>query len=152
MDITRSYLKDLVYKVNGAAIEVHKNLGPGLLESVYHKCMIEELKLRKLNFQSEFKIPVTYKNINLELDFRCDLFIENCLVIEIKSVNELINIHEAQLLNYMNLLKAPKGILLNFNSQTIFKEGQKTFVNDYYKKLNQLSLLHLFQAKRLRTK
>ena len=136
--ITHKFLNELTFEVIGSAIEVQKNMGRGLIESVYHKCMIEELKLRKLNFQSEFKIPVTYKNINLESDFRCDLFIENCLVIEIKSVNELINIHEAQLLNYMNLLKAPKGILLNFNSQTIFKEGQKTFVNDYYKKLNQL--------------
>jgi GxxExxY protein len=135
--ITHKFLNELTFEVIGCAIEVQKTMGRGLFESVYHKCMIEELKLRKINFHSELKIPVTYKNINLELDFRCDLYIENCLVLEIKSVNELINIHEAQLLNYMNLLKAPKGILLNFNSQTIFKEGQKTFVNDYFKKLDK---------------
>ena len=65
--MTKVSLNNLAYKVFGAIIEVHRNLGPGLLESVYHKCMVEELKLRNINFQSEFKIPVTYKNINLEL-------------------------------------------------------------------------------------
>ena len=87
-NITQKYLNDLTFEVIGSAIEVQKNMGRGLFESVYHKCMVEELKLRNINFQSEFKIPVTYKNINLELDFRCDLFIENCLVVEMKSVNE----------------------------------------------------------------
>ena len=133
--ITHKFLNELTFEVIGSAIEVQKNMGRGLIESVYHKCMIEELKLRKLNFQSEFKIPVTYKNINLELDFRCDLFIENCLVIEIKSVNELINIHEAQLLNYMNLLKAPMGLLINFGVKNIYYEGQKTMVNELYRSL-----------------
>lgn len=81
------------------------------------------------------KIPVIYKTKELEIDFKCDLYIENCLVIELKSVSEINGIHEAQLMTYMKLLKAPKGILINFNCFNIFKEGQKTFVNEYFKNL-----------------
>ncbi len=110
--LTQKYLDELTYEVVGAAIEVHKIMGRGLLESVYHECMKEELAHRKINFTSEFKIPVTYKTKLLNVDFKCDLFIENCLVIELKTVAELNSIFEAQLLNYMNLLKAPKGILI----------------------------------------
>lgn len=78
------------------------------------------------------KIPVIYKNKELEIDFKCDLYIEKCLVVELKAVTEINSIHEAQLLTYMKLLKAPKGILINFNCYNIFKEGQKTFVNEYF--------------------
>ena len=81
------------------------------------------------------KIPVIYKNKELEIDFKCDLYIENCLIIELKTVTEINPIHEAQLLTYMKLLKAPKGILINFNCFNIFKDGQKTFVNEYFKNL-----------------
>lgn len=110
-------------------------MGRGLLENVYHHCMIEELKDRKINFSTEMKIPVLYKNKQLNVDFRCDLFIENCMVVELKATNEMHPVFEAQLLTYMNLLKAPKGILINFNCANIFNEGQKTFVNDVFKKL-----------------
>lgn len=135
--LTQKYLDELTYEVVGAAIEVHKIMGRGLLESVYLECMKEELEHRKINFISEFKIPVTYKTKLLNVDFRCDLFIENCLVIELKTVVELNSIFEAQLLNYMNLLKAPKGILINFNCYNIFKDGQKTFINEYFKQLQR---------------
>ena len=77
-------LKDLVYKVNGAAIEVHKSLGPGLLESVYHKCLIRELELRNVKFQSELSIPIQYKGIEVDAELRCDLLIEDKLVLELK--------------------------------------------------------------------
>jgi GxxExxY protein len=97
--------------------------------------MEEELRHRKINFYTEFKIPVVYKTKTLEMDFRCDLFVENCLVVELKAVNELVSVFDAQLLTYMNLLKAPKGILINFNCSNIFGEGQKTLVNEYFKKL-----------------
>lgn len=133
--ITQKYLDDLTYDVIGCAIEVHKTIGKGLLESVYHQCLKEELNHRKIKFSSEMKIPLIYKNKELEIDFKCDLFIENCLVVELKSVTLLNPIFEAQLQTYMNLLKAPKGIIINFNCFNIFKEGQKTFVNDYFKKL-----------------
>lgn len=135
MNITRSYLKDLVYQVNGAAIEVHKSIGPGLLESVYHQCLKKELELRKINYSSELLLPLKYKGHELESKLRCDLFIENNLVVEIKSVNEINPIFEAQLLTYMNLLNAPIGLLINFNVKNIFYEGQKTFVNEFYSRL-----------------
>ncbi len=133
--ITQTYLDELTYDVIGAAIEVHKTLGSGLLESVYQKCLEEELKYRNINFQSEKTISVIYRDKEMNVDFRCDFFIENCLVVELKSVNEMSSIFEAQLLTYMKLLKSPKGILINFNCFNIFKEGQKTFVNEYFKLL-----------------
>jgi GxxExxY protein len=135
--LSKKYLDDLTYEVVGAAIEVHKEMGRGLLESVYHLCMLEELKHRKINFLTEFKMPVLYKHTELNVDFRCDLFVENCLVVELKAVNDLSPMFEAQLLTYMKLLKAPKGILINFNSTNIFHEGQKTLVNEYFKNLPQ---------------
>ena len=125
----------MTYEVVGSAIEVHKFMGRGLLESVYHQCLIEEFKHRKINFLTEMKVPVIYKGKSLDINFRCDLFVENCLVVEIKSVIDIHKITEAQLLNYMNLLKVPKGILINFNCRNIFNEGQKTYVNEYFKKL-----------------
>ena len=124
--ITKKYLDELTYEVVGASIEVHKTMGRGLLESLYHQCLKEELLHRKINFLTEMKIPVFYK------DFRCDLFIEQCLVVELKSVHEMSNVFEAQLLTYMKLLKCPKGILINFNCNNIFKEGQKTYINEYF--------------------
>lgn len=132
---TKKYLDELTYQVLGAAIEVHKIMGRGLLESVYWQCLIEELIQRKINFLTEMKIPVTYKGKALNIDFRCDLFVENCLVVELKAVQEFHPVHEAQLLNYMNLLHAPKGVLINFNSNNIFREGQKTMVNQYFSRL-----------------
>ncbi len=135
MDITQKYLDDLTYELVGAAIEVHKAMGRGLLESVYHECLKEELLHRKINFLSELKIPVSYRSKKLTIDFRCDFFVENSIIIELKSINEFSAIHEAQLLNYMKLLKAPKGILINFNCNNIFHEGQKTLVNQYFSDL-----------------
>lgn len=135
MVITRSSLKDLVYQVNGAAIEVHKNIGAGLLENVYHQCLKKELELRKKKFSSELQIPLNYKGYELESKLRCDLLIENCLVVELKSVTEMNPIFEAQLLTYMTLLKIPIGLLINFNVKNIYYEGQKTMVNEYYRML-----------------
>ena len=80
-------------------------------------------------------MPVLYKEKELNIDFRCDLFVENCLVVELKAVNEMNTVFEAQLLTYMKLLKAPKGVLINFNCTHIFSEGQKTYVNEYFKLL-----------------
>ena len=133
--VTQKYLDELTYEVIGCSIEVHKTLGRGLLESVYHQCMIEELLERKISFLTEMKVPLIYKTKELKVDFRCDLFVENCLVVELKSVLQLNPIIEAQLQTYMKLLKAPKGIIINFNSSNIFNEGQKTFVNEYFRNL-----------------
>jgi GxxExxY protein len=135
MEITKSFLKDLIYQVNGAAIEVHKALGPGLLESIYHKCLKHELTERRIKFQSELVVPVVYKGLELDAELRCDLFIENILPVELKATDGIHPIHEAQLMTYMKLLKAPEGLLLNFNVTNLFKEGQKTYVNELYRDL-----------------
>jgi len=135
MRITKTYLKHLTYKVNGAAIEVHKSLGPGLLESVYHKCLKHELTLRGIQFQSEISIPIDYKGLETEADLRCDLIIENILPVELKAADSFHPIYDAQLLTYMKLLEAPKGILYNFNVVNLFKEGQKTLVTERFRSL-----------------
>ncbi|MFZ4582964.1 MAG: GxxExxY protein [Paludibacter sp.] len=133
MDLTKKYINDLVYKVVGACIEVHKVLGPGLLESVYHKCLERELTIRNINFKSEYKIPFSYKGLEINIDLRCDFFIENCLVLELKSVETILPIHQAQLLTYMRLLESPKGVLVNFNVDNIFYEGQQCLVNEIFR-------------------
>ncbi|CEN46973.1 conserved hypothetical protein [Capnocytophaga canimorsus] len=137
MMITKTYLDSLTYEIIGSAIEVHKIMGSGLLESVYHQCMREELKIRGIDFLTEMRIPIIYKEKYLDIDFRCDLLVNQSIVVELKAVQELLPIHEAQLLTYMKLLKCPKGILINFNCSNIFKEGQKTFVNEYFSRLSR---------------
>ena len=127
----------MTYEIIGAAIEVHKELGPGLLESVYHKCLKKELETRQIQFETELSVPIEYKGEDIDADLRCDFFVDDCIVVEIKSIDNFKPIFEAQLLTYMKLLKAPKGILINFNVQNIFKEGQKTYVNDYFRNLTE---------------
>lgn len=133
--MTKDDLNRISYEILGAVIEVHKELGPGLLENVYSKCLAKELELRNIQFQTELSVPVSYKNYNLETNLRCDFLVSNNIVLEIKSVSEMNPIFEAQILTYMKLLKVPKGILINFNCKNIFHEGQKTFVNSYFKEL-----------------
>lgn len=135
MNLTKKHLDELTYSFLGCCIHVHKELGPGLLESIYHQCLIEELKYEKISFSSEINVPVYYRDIKIEANLRADLLIENCLVVELKSVQELKPIFKAQLLTYMHLLKAPKGVLVNFNCLNIFKEGQQTFVNNFFSEL-----------------
>lgn len=135
MKLSKNYLKDLVYQVNGAAIEVHKRLGPGLLETVYHQCLIKELELRNINSISEYNIPINYKGFELESKLRCDILVEDILIVELKAVAEMNPIYEAQLLTYMNLLQKPIGLLINFNVKNIYYEGQQTYVNEIYKTL-----------------
>jgi len=137
MRITKSYLKDLTYQINGAAIEVHKALGPGLLESVYHKCLKRELDIRGIQFESEFAVPVEYKGIEVNADLKCDIYIEDIIAVELKAVEKIHPIHEAQLMTYMKLLKAPKGILFNFNVVNLYEKGQKTFVNKFFDALDE---------------
>ena len=135
MELTKTYLKDLTYRVTGAAIEVHKRLDPGLIESVYHKCLEKELELRNIPFKSEYKIPYNYKGYDVDIDLRCDFIIEDVLVLEIKSVEQVIPLHVAKLLSYKRLLGISKGLMINFNVENLYYEGQKTYVNDLYKQL-----------------
>ncbi|GAB6283287.1 MAG: GxxExxY protein [Ignavibacterium sp.] len=132
MEITKKYLDELTYKVIGCAIEVHKQVGPGLLESVYEKCFIRELTLRGLHYKNQLWVPLEYKGLKLDTELRLDVLVEDVLCIELKSIEGLLPIHEAVLLTYMRMLKKPKGILINFNCLNIFKEGQKTLVNELY--------------------
>lgn len=135
MDITKSYLDELTYEVNGVAIEVHKVLGPRLLENVYHQCFEHELKLRGISFVTETTVPVYYKGIDIKSQLRCDLFIEDILTVELKAVKEILPIHKAQILTYMKLLKSPKGIIYNFNLMNLYNDGQETFVNQLFSQL-----------------
>lgn len=132
---TKKQLDELTYQVIGAAIEVHKELGPGLLESVYHRCLIHELQLRNLKFHSELKVAIKYKGLLVDADLRCDLKIENCLAVELKSVEYILPVHQAQIITYMKLLEIPKGILINFNVFNLFNDGQQTFVNEFFRNL-----------------
>lgn len=131
--MTEKYLKEITYNVIGAAIEIHKSLGPGLLESVYHECMKHELSLRKIYFLTEISMPVRYKEIEVATNLRCDLFVENCLAVEIKAFKTIEPIFEAQIITYMKLLEAPQGLIINFNCVNIFSDGQKTYINDFYR-------------------
>ncbi|HTF06519.1 MAG TPA: GxxExxY protein [Bacteroidia bacterium] len=131
--MTRSYLNKLTYSIVGAAIEVHKELGAGLVESVYHKCLEKEFKLRNIRYSSEMQVNINYKGETVVTGLRCDFLVEDAMVVELKAVNGLIPVHEAQLLTYMKLLRKPKGILINFNCGNIFAEGQRTYVNEYFR-------------------
>ncbi len=135
MNLTKSYLKDLTYQINGAAIEVHKILGPGKLESICHKCLIRELDLRGISYQSELLVPINLKGFDVDTNLRCDLFVENRIVLELKAVDTFAPIPQAQSLTYMKLLEALKGILYNFHSVNLYKEGQMTLVNEYFRNL-----------------
>ena len=137
MRISKKYLSDLTYTLLGCCINVHKELGPGLLENVYHQCLIEELKYERISFKSELEAPIKYREKEIDTKLRVDLLIQNCLVVDLKSVKEIQPIFEAQILTYMHLLKAPKGIIVNFNSLNLFKQGQKTFVNDIFRELSE---------------
>jgi len=96
---------------------------------------MHELNLRGINFVSEMEVPINYKGLSIASDLRCDLFIENILTIELKSVKQLLSINESQILSYMTLLKSPKGTIFNFNVSNLIKEGHHSYVNKLYKTL-----------------
>lgn len=114
-------------RIIGCALEVHKTLGPGLLESAYEQCMAHELALAGIAFKLQPALPVGYKGIHLDCGYRIDLLIEDALIVELKSVSALLPIHEAQILTYMKLSGIRTGLLMNFNV-TRLKEGLKRFV------------------------
>ena len=132
MPITKKYLNELTYKVIGCVIEVHKHPGPGLLESVYEKCFLRELSLRGIMYKKQIWAPLEYKGLLLDTELRLDVLIEDILCVELKAQEGLLPIHDAILLSYMQMLQKPKGILINFHCVNIFKEGQKTLVNNLF--------------------
>lgn len=133
--MTKTFLKEVTREVIGSAIEVHKHLGPGLLESVYQRCLEQEFKQRGLPFDSQLTTPIIYKGIELNSELRCDFLVRDALVVEIKSIESILPVHKAQLLTYMSLLQKPKGIIINFNCTNIFYEGQITMVNRLFEGL-----------------
>ncbi len=119
---------ELSNKIIGAAIEVHKRIGPGLLESAYEECLCYELNKLNLKFERQKSLPVNYKGILLDCVYRLDLVVEKKVIIELKSVNQIELIHEAQLLTYLKLTGLKLGLLINFNS-ILLKDGIKRIVN-----------------------
>jgi GxxExxY protein len=124
---TETQRDELTENVIGAAIEVHKQLGPGLLESAYQICLCHELKLKNIGYKSEVPLPVEYKGIKLDCGYRMDLVIENQLIVELKTAERILPVHEAQLLTYMKLANTGKGLLLNFHTP-VLKQGIKRMV------------------------
>ena len=121
---------DLTDKVIGACIEIHQAIGPGLLESAYEECLCHELSLAGLKFERQKALPVHYKDVQLDCGYRLDLVVEGRLVIELKTVEHLMPIHEAQLLTYLKLSGLPLGLLVNFNVPRL-KDGLKRMVNRF---------------------
>ena len=115
-------LDSLTGEIIGAAIEIHRALGPGPLESTYEACLIHELRLRKLRVENQKALPVVYKDVMLDCGYRIDLIIENQVIVEIKSVTDFAPIHEAQILSYLKLSDCKVGLLINFNVK-ILKNG-----------------------------
>ena len=123
-----SGLNHISSQIIKAAITVHKELGPGLLESVYHTCMLIELRELALNVKSEVPVPVIYKGKKLTQEFRLDLLIEDQVVVELKSVKEIQDVHKKQLLSYLRLARKPLGLLINFNT-SLLKNGICRIIN-----------------------
>ena len=119
--------EEITGRVIGCAIEVHRQLGPGLLESAYEKCLAFELRENGIQFKRQLPMPVEYKETRLECGYRIDFLIEEKLIVELKSAKQLIGLDEAQLLTYMKLAKVKLGLLMNFN-ETRLKSGIRRFI------------------------
>ena len=123
-------INELTECVIGACIEIHKAIGPGLLESAYEECLCHELRLAGLGFERQKPLPVSYKGVKLDCGYRIDLVVEGKLIVELKTVQELLPIHEAQLLTYLKLSGLAVGLLINFNVP-VLRRGIKRIVNHY---------------------
>jgi GxxExxY protein len=134
--ITQNYINDIAYKIVGCAIEVHKHLGPGLLESVYEACLIEELINNNLEVKSQVYIPVKYKNKDLGGILKLDLLVNDLIIVELKAVDVMIPLYKAQLLSYLKLSGKPKGLLINFHSENI-TEQLVSLVTEEFAKLSR---------------
>lgn len=134
MIMTKKEVNQIAYDIVSCAIEIHKILGPGLLESVYETCLEYELKAQGFDVQRQQKVLVTYKEITLETELRFDLLVNGCVVVELKAVQEINPIEIAKLLSYMKLLQKPKGLMINFFTDRITKSATP-YVNEYFSAL-----------------
>jgi len=117
--ITQKYINDLAYKIVGCAIEVHKHSGPGLLESVYERCLIQELIEQGLKVKSQVCVPIQYKNTVLDYGLKLDMLVENLVIVELKAVEIMIPVFKAQVLSYLKLADKPKGLLIHFHTEIL---------------------------------
>jgi GxxExxY protein len=115
--------EELTNVIIGAAIEVHRELGPGLLESAYEECLCHEFNLRGLKFARQVPVPVTYKSINLDCGYRLDLLVEDAVILELKCIEHVLPVHEAQLLTYLKLARKRVGLIFNFFTPALVKGG-----------------------------
>ncbi|KQM44764.1 GxxExxY protein [Chryseobacterium sp. Leaf201] len=132
--MTKKEVTQLSYVITGFAIKVHKVLGPGLLESIYEECLKIELIKNGYDVKQQLYFPINYEGVEIETKLVVDLLVNNCIIIELKAVEEVLPIHEAQLLTYMKVLKKPQGLLINFFTNNITK-SLKPFINEYFKEL-----------------
>ena len=123
-------MKDISYEIIGCAYEVHRILGPGLLESVYQKALVQELKLKGFKLHSEVDIEINYKGVNVGSDLRLDIIVNDTIIIELKSVENILPVHKKQLLTYLRLTNLQVGLLINFNTN-LLKDGITRIVNNY---------------------
>ncbi len=130
-EMTKKEVTHLSYEITGLAIKVHKELGPGLLEKIYEKCLIHELNKAGFLTQQQFSVPIYYDGLIIDSELKLDILVNDTVIIEVKTVEKLLPVHEAQLLTYMKLLKKPQGLLLNFNTDNITR-SLKPLVNNYF--------------------
>ena len=119
----------------GAAIEVHRHFKAGLKENIYEECLCIELKRRGIPFKRQYRFTPSYKGVRLSSTSVVDLFVDDALVVELKAITEVLPVHHAQAINYMNLLRVPKALIINFHTTNISSEGRFTFVNEIYANL-----------------
>lgn len=129
--ITQKYINEISYKIIGCAIEVHKHLGPGLLESVYESCFIDEMEHAGLLVKPQVYVPVQYKGKDLGGKLKLDLLVNDLIIVEEKAVEQMIPLYKAQLLSYLKLTGKPKGLLINFNSENIKEQLVSLVTNEF---------------------
>ena len=128
--LERDQLDQVTRQIIGAAIEVHKAIGPGLLESAYQACLAFEVRQRGLKVEEQVPLPVLYKEVKLDCGYRLDLLVEDSVIVEIKAVEQLCPIHDAQLLSYLRMAHKHVGLLINFHNR-VLKDGLKRIVNEF---------------------
>jgi GxxExxY protein len=134
MEITQKYINELTYKIIGCAINVHRELGPGLLESVYEACFIEELRQSGLVVTNQQRVPIVWRGKELSHELRLDILVNNLIVVELKAVETMIPLFKAQLLSYLKLSQKSKGLLINFNCENL-KSQMVSLVTENFAKL-----------------
>ncbi len=132
--MTKKEVTQLSYEITGFAIKVHKNLGPGLLESIYEKCLVHELQNNGYDVKQQVKVPIQYDDLVFDTNLKIDLLVNDVIVVELKAQEEILPIHEAQLMTYLKILKKPQGLLINFFTTNITK-SLIPIINEYFREL-----------------